>query len=111
MDLPDWMMAMPALDLPFSDDVVESRVIRSDDRLAVFFIFHQDFELPPHSHKGQWGTVLEGELSLTISGDTRTYRPGDSYSIPEGAEHGASVKAGTKVMDVFEEPDRYPIRA
>jgi len=33
-----------------------------------------------------------------------------SYSIPAGVEHGALIKAGTKVIDVFEEADRYPIK-
>lgn len=110
MQLPDFILSMPALDLPFDDSVVETRAIRSDGRLAVFFIFHQDFTLPPHSHKGQWGTVLQGQVALTVEGVTTTYRPGESYAIPSGAEHGGFISAGTTVIDVFEEPDRYPLR-
>ncbi len=110
MPLPDFIRAFPALDLPFPDDVVTTNVIRSESGLAVFFTFHKNFSLPEHSHKGQWGTVLEGSLELTISGETRTYRPGESYSIPSGAVHSAEVPAGTVVVDVFEEPDRYPLR-
>lgn len=110
MSYPDFITGLPSLDVPFPDDVVQTAVIRSDHGLAVFFTFLKDMELPLHSHGAQWGTVIEGEIELTIGGDTRTYRPGDSYSIPAGVEHGAQIKAGARVIDVFEEADRYPIR-
>ncbi len=58
----------------------------------------------------KWGTVVAGEIELTIGGETRSYGPGDSYSIPSGVEHGAVIMAGTIAIDAFEEPDRYPIR-
>lgn len=110
MQFPEFMQAFPALDVPFPEDVVQSSAVRSDAGLVVFFTFLKDMELPPHAHKAQWGTVIEGELILTIGGETMTYRPGDSYSIPAGVEHGAKVRAGSKVIDVFEEVDRYPLR-
>lgn len=110
MPLPSFLDALPALDLPFPDDVVTTNVIRSDGALMVIFRVHQDLELPPHSHKGQWGTVLEGSLELTMNGETRTYTPGENYDIPSGTEHAAKVPAGSVVLDIFEEPDRYPLR-
>ncbi len=109
MPLPDFIMKFPALDVPFPEDVVKTRAIRSDAGLVVFFTFLQDMVLPPHSHKAQWGTLVAGEIEFTIGGKTRNIRPGDSYDIPEGVEHGAVIKAGTIAIDVFEEPDRYPI--
>lgn len=110
MTLPDFIQAFPALELPFPDDQVQSRAIRSGDGLVVFFHFLTDFDLPPHAHKAQWGTVIAGEIELSIGGETRTYRPGETYSIPSGVAHGARIKAGTQVIDVFEEPDRYALR-
>ncbi len=110
MQLPDFIKAFPALEIPFPEDLVSSHAIRPDARLVVFFEFHKDFVLPPHSHLAQWGTVLDGELEFTIAGETRTLGPGAIYDIPSGAEHGAVIKAGTKVIDVFEEADRYPVR-
>lgn len=110
MHLPDFIMGLPALELPVSEDIVSTRAIRSDKGLAVFFTFHEDFELPPHAHLGQWGTVLAGELHLTMNGTTQVLRPGDTYDIPAGTEHGARAIAGTVALDVFEEPDRYPLR-
>ncbi len=110
MPLPDFIRAFPSVDIPFPDEVVSTNVIRSDAGLLVFFTFHRDMDLPFHSHKAQWGTVLEGEIVFTIGGETRTYGPGDSYSIASGVVHGAKIKAGTVALDIFEEPDRYPLR-
>ena len=110
MDLPAFIRALPALDLPVSEDIVSSNAIRSDQGLAVFFRFHQEMALPAHAHKGQWGTVIKGWLDLTIDGTTRRYLPGESYSIPSGAVHSAKGPAGAIVLDIFEEPDRYGLR-
>ena len=96
--------------MPFPEDVVQTAVIRSDAGLVAFFTFLKEMELPLHSHGAQWGTVVEGEIELTIGGETKVYLPGDSYSIPAGVEHGGRIKAGSRVIDVFEEPDRYPIK-
>ncbi len=110
MPFPEFVDAFPRLAVPFPEDVVRTAAIRSDAGLVAFFTFLQDMELPMHAHGAQWGTVVEGEIEFTIGGETRTYRPGDSYSIPAGVEHGARIKAGTRVVDVFEEADRYALR-
>ncbi len=110
MPLPAFIRALPALDLTFPEDAVRTNAVRSDAGLVVFFTFLKDFDLPPHSHKGQWGTVLEGTIELTIGGVTRRYGPGEPYDVPSGTVHSARIPAGTVVMDVFEEPDRYPLR-
>jgi quercetin dioxygenase-like cupin family protein len=110
MAFPDFFAAFPALTLPFDEKIVSTRAIRSDQGLVVFFGFHREMDLPMHAHGAQWGSVIEGEITFTIGDDTRIYRPGDSYSIPAGVLHGARIKAGTRVVDMFEEPDRYPLR-
>lgn len=110
MPLPDFIRHFPGLDIPFPADVVSAHALRADKGLAVFFTFHKAMDLPPHAHKAQWGTVIAGEITLTIAGQTRHYRPGDSYSIASGAVHSARIAAGTVVIDVFEEADRYALR-
>lgn len=110
MPLPDFIRTFPAIDLPLPDDVVRTNVLRSDAGLAVFFTFLKDVDLPAHSHKGQWGTVVEGSIELTMDGKTRTCRPGETYFIPSGTVHAVRIPAGTVALDVFEEPDRYPLR-
>mgnify|MGYP001138721532 CR=1 FL=1 len=87
----------------------KTAVVKSDAGLVAFFTFPKDMELPMYSHGAQWGTAVEGEIELTIGGETKVYRAGDSYSIPAGVEDGAMIKAGTRVIDVFEEADRYKL--
>lgn len=111
MAYPDFIQSLPALDVPFPEDVVQTNVVKSESGLVAFFTFHKYMELPPHAHGAQWGTVIEGEIEFTIGGVTKTYRPGDSYDIPAGVEHGAQIKAGTRVIDVFAEADRYPVKS
>ncbi|MBA3908736.1 MAG: cupin domain-containing protein [Rhodobacter sp.] len=110
MPFPEFIKAFPGIAVPFPEDVVQTSAVRSDAGMVAFFTFLQDMTLPMHAHGAQWGTVIEGEIEFTIGGKTRLYRPGDSYSIPAGVEHGAVIKAGTRVVDVFAEADRYTLR-
>lgn len=43
--------------------------------------------MPKHVHAGEKsGVVIEGELDLTIGGETRTVHQGDVFLVPGGAE-------------------------
>ena len=110
MDYADFIKRLPGLETPFSEEDVTIRAIASEFGMVVFFHFHKDVVLPPHSHLGQWGTVLEGELELTIGDETRIYRRGDTYNIPPHVVHSAKIPAGLKAIDVFEEGDRYKLK-
>jgi quercetin dioxygenase-like cupin family protein len=101
----DWIQALPQVDTPFEG--LEGRMIVGPYGQAVFFRAEEPFEVPPHSHGAQWGIVVSGRLHMTIAGKAGTYEPGDTYDIPSGAEHSAILEAGTCVIDVFQDPDRY----
>jgi hypothetical protein len=75
MPFPDCIQAFPGLNVPFPEDVVSARAVRSDAGLVVFFSFHKDMLLPMHAHGSQRGSVIEGEIEFTIGGDTRTCFP------------------------------------
>ncbi len=109
MPLPAFIASFPGIRLPFPDTKVSTSAMRTEHGLAVFFTVNEDVELPPHAHGAQWGTVIEGALELTMNGETRTYRPGESYDIPAGTVHAARVPAGSVIFDVFEENDRYTL--
>ena len=111
MKLPAFLTNQPSIEAPIPEGVVRTSAIQSDTGLMVIFEFLQDFVLPPHAHKGQWGTVLAGEIVLTIGDNTQTYTPGMSYNIPSGVVHSATAAAGSKVIDIFEEPNRYALKA
>ena len=110
MKLPDMITRLPEADLPFPSTAVKTSVLQSEHGQLVFFQIFDDVEIPAHSHKGQWGTVLEGQIEMTVGGETRMYGPGSSYYIPAGVVHSARVRAGCKAIDFFEEPDRYKLR-
>ena len=56
-----------------------------------------------HSHvHEQVGILLEGELTLTSGGETRTLVPGDLWRIPGGTVHRAVAGSEpVKALDVF----------
>jgi quercetin dioxygenase-like cupin family protein len=61
----------------------------------------------PHSHPHeQMGMLLEGELTFTIGGETRTLQAGEMWRIPGGIEHSAIAGDSRVVaLDFF-----HPIR-
>ena len=110
VELPEFIKAFPSADLPLPEEKVSSKAMKTDSGLMVIFLVHDDVEIPPHEHKGQWGTVIEGQIELTIGGESRIYRPGEYYDIPAGVVHSAKIPAGTKILELFEEPDRYNLK-
>jgi quercetin dioxygenase-like cupin family protein len=102
---PDWIGGLPEVDTAFTG--LDGRLLSSPHGQAVFFRVAEEVEVPPHAHGGQWGIVVTGRLHLTVDGEPGTYEPGDTYDIPSGAEHSARMEAGTLVIDVFQDPDRY----
>lgn len=110
MNYPKFIQSLPSLDIPFEEDVVTTSAVRSDEALVVFFHIHKDIDLPEHQHGAQWGSLLQGSIELTINGKTKSYSPGDSWNIPAGTPHAGKLKAGSLIVDVFEEPDRYPFK-
>ncbi|MCZ6820929.1 MAG: cupin domain-containing protein [Calditrichaeota bacterium] len=64
-------------------------------------------EVPPHAHGAQWGVVIDGEMELTIGGETKIYRKGDHYFIPAGVMHSARFNSKVFILDYFEDKNRY----
>ena len=82
---------------------------QSPSGVVVFFVAEEDCVVPSHSHKGQWGTVVDGVAELTADGVTKFYEAGESYYIPAGVVHKAVLPKGTKLVEFFEEPDRFRV--
>ena len=102
---PDLIRNLPEVDVPLEG--VRGWLLTGSNKQVVFFDIQAGAEVPPHSHCAQWGMVVEGEMTLTIGDDTRDYKKGDWYYIPEGVTHAARVNARMCVIDVFDAPDRY----
>ncbi len=102
---PDFVRALPEADLPFEG---LRGWLQSGERGQLLFLeADAELEVAEHSHGNQWGIVVAGEMELTIGGETATFRQGDSYYIPAGVTHGATLRAGLRAIDFFEDKDRY----
>lgn len=54
-----------------------------------------------HHHHEQITFILEGELEMTIGGETMTLKPGDFHVIPSNTPHSAVAHMDCKLIDVF----------
>lgn len=80
---------------------------QGENHQILFMEFDKDIDLPEHSHKGQWGVVLEGKIELMIDGVFGVYQKGDRYFIPSGVKHSGKIYAGYSDITFFDERSRY----
>lgn len=105
MKIPDFFKANPRIDLPLPG--VEGWLLQGERQQAVVVEFDETVEVPEHDHASQWEIVLEGQVELHRQGGTEIYETGESFFIPAGQPHGATVHRGYKALIIFDEPDRY----
>ena len=107
-ELPSFIATLPEAAMSVAD--ARGWISQAADHQVVFLKFPAGTKAAPHTHGAQWGVVLEGEMLLTISGETRRYGVGDWHYVPAGAVHSAEFPADTFLMDVFADADRYRTR-
>lgn len=105
---PPFIRALPR---PASLFDMDAHMVPSDRVVTMFYEVDHDMVVPEHAHGAQWGVVLDGEMEMVISGESRIYRTGDTYYVPPDAPHLARLRAGYKGIDVFADADRYTPRA
>ena len=74
------------------------------ERVTIGFVdIDPDVLVPEHRHKNeQVGFVLRGSVTMTVAGQARELRVGETYSIAGGVPHSAKAGAdGVSVVDVF----------
>lgn len=99
--------------LPQADDAgepVRTYILQGEKMQMGFVAFDADVSAPEEAHAAQWVAVLEGEVELTIAGASTFYRKGDSYFIPAGVSHAARIKKGSRLLDLFDQVDRFRAR-
>lgn len=104
-EFPELITGLPEADIPLAG--VRGWISQAGNHQVVFFDIEPIGVLPAHSHGEQWGVVVEGEMNLTIEGQTQRYCAGDSYHIPRGAVHSAEFLTHFRAIDVFADRDRY----
>ena len=82
---------------------VETRVIHGEKMTVVFFKLEPGAGPPLHAHPHeQIGTVLKGELQLSIAGEKQIVTAGGAYHIPSGVTHsGLCLKGPAEVIEMF----------
>jgi quercetin dioxygenase-like cupin family protein len=104
-EFPEFIRKLPELDVPLPS--FEGHLLQGETHQVAFARCEADLDVPAHSHAAQWELVVAGEVVLRMAGEERTYRAGDSFYIPAGVEHAATVKAGFRSVIFFDQPDRY----
>jgi len=88
---------LPEADIQFKG--VQAWISQGDNHQVVFFDFAASGVVTEHYHETpQWGMVVEGEMELTISGETRVYRKGDEYYISARAKHWQGLEADAEQL-------------
>ena len=104
-EFPAVVRDLPEIDITLPG--VRGWPLQGESKQVVFFDIEPVGVIPEHAHGAQFGVVLDGEMSLTIGGETRRYGRGDSYFIPAGAPHRAVFHSRFRAIDVFDEAARY----
>jgi quercetin dioxygenase-like cupin family protein len=70
--------------------------------LMTEFRLERDSTLPVHSHPyEQTGYLVTGHIRLRIGAEEHEVGPGDSWCIPSGVAHGATILANSVAVEVF----------
>jgi quercetin dioxygenase-like cupin family protein len=104
-EYPEMITDLPRADIPFSG--VRGWILQGEEKQVVFLDIDPIGEVAEHSHGAQMGVVIEGEMSLTIRGETKRYGKGDIYFVPEGVPHSAVFHSAFKAIDIFNDKYRY----
>ena len=82
---------------------VLSHLLHTERMTFSFVDLDRDATVPPHAHPHEQVTiVVDGDLELTVGGETRVMRPGEVAVIPSGVRHAARGATACRVLDVFQ---------
>lgn len=77
-------------------------LVHGERTLLAEFLLTKGRVLPRHSHPHeQSGYLVSGRIELMIGGDRFDVRPGDSWCIPGGVEHEATIIEDSVAVEVF----------
>lgn len=78
------------------------KMIHSERMTFVTWEIEEGAPFPEHKHPHEQITyIIEGELELTVSGETKVVGPGNTVIIPPNALHLGRAITACKIVDVF----------
>jgi quercetin dioxygenase-like cupin family protein len=90
---------------------IKAWILQGEEHQLVFFEMEPGAYVPEHSHDyDQWGTLIQGEMKLTINDKTVIIKGGDEYIIPARSKHRVEFQTQTRVIDFFSESTRYKVK-
>ncbi len=86
---------------------ISLRAVSGEKTMMTLFEFEPNAIIPSHKHPHEQITyIIEGEMEVTVEGETRVLKKGDGVVILSNQEHSAKVmNKPTKAVDAW-----YPIR-
>jgi unsaturated pyranuronate lyase len=84
-------------------DMVRARTVEGERITMAVVELAPGAAVPEHRHPAeQLGLCIQGEMTFTVDGETRTFGPGGTWRIPSNVPHGVSVgPQGAIAIDVF----------
>ena len=104
---PEEILRLPRVETPVAG--AEGYTLVDGERQVTFLHFDEGTVVPDHSHAAQWGYLVRGEMVLEIDGRSELYQDGDVYYIPAGTRHRTVFTRESWVIDMGEDPTRYPV--
>ena len=104
-EFPDFVKNLPRAKLPFKG--LRGWLLQSNSGQVLFNESGVEVSVSEHHHGNQWGVVIGGKIEMTMDGQTRVYRQGDTYFIPAETNHSAKIYPGFRAIDYFADQDRY----
>ncbi len=97
---------LPEAVIPFEG--VKAWILQGETHQLAFMQMEAKASIPEHRHDyAEWGTIIEGEIELTIEGKTRNCKKRDEFLIPARAKHKLISSAKSRVIILFSERTRY----
>lgn len=82
--------------------IAQKTLVYGEKTLMTEFKLEKDNLLPRHSHPHeQTGYLVRGHIVLSIGEEKYDVKPGDSWCIPSGIEHGAEIFEDSVAIEVF----------
>jgi len=81
---------------------IRARVVNTGNMSVAHVVLDEGAELPLHTHHNeQIVNVIDGELELTVAGETHTLRRGLVVVLPPMVPHSGKAVSRCYVVDVF----------